>query len=116
MPIVDCPQCNKKISSLAPICDHCGYSTGDASAEDLRRYRERSIRDQLYRLNMFSYASMTIVILAFAWYWIATGSFQMPVSNNGPYYLMMVGAVAYLVVRVLIFRARGMKKQIRRGG
>lgn len=116
MSIVNCPQCGKKISSRAPICDHCGNIRGDASGEDLQRYRERNIRDRLYRLNMFSYASMFIVILAFTWYWAATGSFQRPVSNNGPYYLMMVGALAYLVFRVLIFRARGQQKSIRRQG
>ena len=64
---------------------------------------------------MFSYASMTLVIIAFAWYWVATGSFQAPANTNGPYYLMMVGALAYLVVRVLIFRARGIRKSIRKG-
>lgn len=113
MSIVDCPQCGKKISSLAPICDHCGASSGEASSEDVQRFRERNIRDHLYRLNMFSYASMAIVIVAFAWYWVATGSLQVPPGTNGPYYLMMVGAVAYLAVRVLIFRARGRRKSIR---
>ena len=81
----------------------------------MRRYRERSIRDQLYRLGMFSYGAMTMVIIAFAWYWVATGSFQHPPGTNGPYYLMMVGALSYLVVRVLIFQARGRRKAIRKG-
>lgn len=115
MPIIDCPECGKTISSLAPICDHCGMNRGDASSEDLQRFKERSIRNHLYRLNMFSYGSMTIVILAFAWYWVATGSFQHPTNTSGPYYLMMIGAAAYLVVRVMIFRARGQRKSIRRG-
>jgi len=115
MSIINCPDCGKTISSLAPICDHCGTTRGDASSEDLQRYKERSIRNHLYRLSMLSYASMTIVILAFAWYWVATGSFQHPANTSGPYYLMMVGAVSYMVVRVLIFRARGKRKAIRRG-
>ena len=114
MSIIDCPECGKSISSLAPICDHCGSNRGDASSEDVQRYKERSIRDRLYRLGMFSYVSMAVVILAFGWYWASTGSFQHPSNSNGPYYLMMVGAVAYLVIRVLIFRARGQRKAIRR--
>lgn len=115
MPIIDCPECGKTISSLAPICDHCGSKRGDASSEDLQRYKERSIRDRLYRLGMFSYLSMTIVIVAFAWYWVATGSFNHPANTMGPYYLMMIGAIAYLVARIMIFRARGQRKSIRRG-
>lgn len=115
MPIIDCPRCGKQISSLAPICDHCGYSDGKASAEDIRRYRERSIRDRLYKLGMTSYVAMTLVIAAFGWYWLATGSFQHPPATNGPYYLMMIGALSYLIVRVLIFQARSRRKAIRKG-
>lgn len=115
MSIIDCPQCGKKTSSLAPICDHCGYSEGESNDEDLQRYRERKIRHHLYRLNMASYAIMTVVILAFGWYWIATDSFQVPSGTKGPYYLMMAGAVAYLVVRVMMFRAKRQRKEIWRG-
>ena len=110
MSIGSCEQCGKKISSLAPICDHCGWTRGDASSEDVQRFKERSVRDRLYRLGMFSYASMTMVIVAFGWYWVSTGSFQHPSESNGPYYLMMVGALSYLVIRILIFRARGPTK------
>jgi hypothetical protein len=115
MSVIDCPQCGKKTSSLAPICDHCGYSEGETSEENLQRYRERKIRRHLYRLNMASYAIMTMVILAFGWYWIATDSFQVPSGTMGPYYLMMAGAVAYLAVRAMLFRARRQQKEIWRG-
>jgi hypothetical protein len=38
----------------------------------------------------------------------------MPVNSYGPYYLMLACGVAYLVVRVLLFRARRQKKENRR--
>lgn len=115
MSIINCPQCGKRTSSRAPICDHCGYVEGKASDEDLQRFRERRIRDRLYRLNMASYAAMTIVILAFAWYWLTTDGLKMPSDSVGPYYLMMVGALSYLGVRVLMFLAKKKRKAIWQG-
>lgn len=114
MSIIPCPNCGKRVSSHAAICGYCGYELGEAGEEDRRRFRDRKLRHQLYRLNMASYAVMAAVIAAFAWYWIATDGFQAPVGTNGPFYLMGVGAVAYLVVRGLLFRARRQKKQNRR--
>lgn len=98
---------------MAPICDHCGFNRGDVSEEDLQRFRDRRLRTKIYRLNMFSYAVMTVVVLTFGWYYLATGGLQQPVSTNGPYMVMMVSAVAYLVVRILLFSARREKKKNR---
>lgn len=110
MSIVPCPQCGKKISSLAPICDHCGHSVGQAGKEEQQRYRERKLRDRIYRLNMATYGLMGAVILAFAWQWAATGGFQLPADTHGPYYLMIASAVIYLVVRISLYRARAQRK------
>jgi len=115
MSIVACPQCGKRISSLAAICDHCGYETGDVSEEDLQRFRERRLRKRIYHLNMASYAVMATALLAFAWFWVGTGGFQMPPGTNGPFFLFGLGAIGYLVVRVLLFRARKQRKLNRRG-
>lgn len=80
------------------------------------RFRERRLRKQVYRLHMASYGAMGTLILAFAWLWIGTAGFQMPPVTKGPFYLFGLGAVGYLVVRVLLFRARKQKKSIRHGG
>lgn len=116
MSIVPCPQCGKRVSSRAAICSNCGFELGEVSEEDLQRFRERRLRTHIYHLNMMTYAVMTAVIAAFAWYWVATGGFQMPVNSYGPYYLIMACAVAYLVLRVLLFRARRQKRENRRSG
>lgn len=116
MSIVPCPQCGKRISTQAPICDHCGYSSDEADEEASRRFRERKLRTRIYRLNMATYAVMTTVIMAFAWYWIDTGGFYRPADTRGPWYLMIVAAVAYLVVRVLLFRARREKRAVQNSG
>lgn len=114
MSIIACPQCGKRISSLAPICDHCGYRSGEASEEDLQRFRDRKLRKQIYRLNMATYTIMAVVLLAFGWYWAATNGFQAHANTNGPYYLTGASAVAYVVVRVMLFQARRQRKLNRR--
>lgn len=99
---------------MVPICDHCGYRSGEASEEDLQRFRERQLRNRIYRLNMATYTIMAVVLLAFGWYWAATNGFQAPANTDGPYYLVGASAVAYVAVRVMTFQARRKRKLNRR--
>ena len=112
MAIIACPECGKKISSHAPICTHCGFQMGDVSEEQLEVFRGRKLRDKIYRLNMTSYVVITVFVAAFAWYWWDSGGFEHP-SSAGPFILMGLAAVAYLFVRVLLFRNRHRYKKLR---
>jgi hypothetical protein len=112
MSIIACPECGKKISSRAPICSFCGFQLGEASEEDLEIFRARRLRDRIYRLNMSSYAAITLFVGGFGWYWWASRGFVEP-PTMGPFILMAVAALGYLVVRVLLFRARAERKQMR---
>lgn len=114
MSIIPCPSCGKRISSLAPICDHCGHHEGRAEKSDLKRFHARQLRKQIYRLNMATYAIMTAVIIAFAWHLVVTGGLETAATSRGPFYLMMASAVAYLVVRIMLFRAKQQRKEFRR--
>lgn len=118
MSIISCPECGKKISSQAALCQHCGFQTGDATEEDLLVYQQRKARDKVYHLNMTSYAVITVFVAAFGWYWWSTGGFQ-HASSTGPFILMGVSALAYVVVRGLLFQAkrklRSLKKPRRIG-
>lgn len=112
MSIIACPECGKKVSSRAAICSHCGFQLGEASEEDLEIFRARKLRDRIYRLNMSSYAAITLFLAGFGWYWWASRGFVEP-PTAGPFILMGVAALAYLVVRVLLFRARQARKLMR---
>jgi len=112
MSIIACPECGKKVSSRAAICSHCGFHLGEASEEDLEIFRARKLRDRIYRLNMSSYAAITLFLAGFGWYWWASRGFVEP-PTAGPFILMGVAALAYLVVRVLLFRARQQRKLMR---
>lgn len=86
---------------------------GEISAEQLDTFRLRKLRDKIYHLNMISYAVITVFVAAFAWYWKDTGGFQHQ-SSTGPFILMGLAAVAYILVRALLFRNRRKKKELRR--
>jgi len=112
MAIIACPECGKKISSHAPICTHCGFQMGEVSEEQLEVFRARKLRDKIYHLNMTSYVVITAFVAAFGWYWWDSGGFEHQTSD-GPFILMGFSAVAYLFVRVLLFRNRHRHKRLR---
>lgn len=112
MAIITCPECGKKISSRAPICSYCGFQMGEVSEEQLAVFRARKLRDRIYHLNMISYAVISAFVSAFGWYWWDSGGFEHQ-SSAGPFILMGFAAVAYLLVRVLLFRNRHRQKVLR---
>lgn len=113
MAIMDCPECGKKISSHASICSYCGFQLGEVSEQDLEIFRARKLRDRIYRLNMISYGVITVFVAAFGWYWWESKGFSQA-SATGPFIMMALSALAYLVVRSLLFRARQLRKAMRR--
>jgi len=107
-----CPECGKKISSHAVICNYCGLQLGEVTEHDVQVFKARKLRDRIYRLSMTSYAVITVFIAGFCWFWWESRGFvQAP--SIGPYILMGVAAIAYLAVRVLLFRSRQARKSMR---
>jgi len=113
MSIISCPDCAKKISSQVVLCPHCGFQMGEATEEDLLVFQQRRARDKVYHLNMTSYAVITVFVAAFGWYWWSTGGF-LHKSSMGPFILMGISAVAYVVVRGLLFQAKKRLKELKR--
>jgi hypothetical protein len=112
MTIIACPECGKKISSQTTICSHCGVQLSEASEQDLAVFRARRLRERIYRLNMISYGVITLFLAGFGWYWWDSRGFtQAPTA--GPLVLMAVAAAAYIVVRLLLFRSRQLRKAMR---
>lgn len=84
---------------------------GEVSSEELAIYQARKLRDRVYHLNMISYAVITVFVAGFGWYWWDSAGFSQA-SSAGPFALMGVAAIAYLVVRGFLFRARQQKKAL----
>ena len=113
MAIIKCPKCDRRISSEIMMCPNCGFQRGEVDEEELREFRRRELRDRVYYLKMSSYGVLTLLLVAFGWYWVETGSFQHR-SSSGPYILFSICAIAYLVIRVLLFRSNLALKRIKR--
>lgn len=105
MAIISCPSCDKPISSRTNLCPYCGFERGEVAEEQLKEFRRRNLRDRIYHLKMFSYAALTLLLIAFAWYLAATAGFQHR-SSPGPYLLFALGGVCYSVIRVYLYKAR----------
>lgn len=77
-------------------------------------HRQRIARERVYRLNMASYVMITFFVAAFGWYWWVTAGFQQP-SPRGPFILMGIAGIAYLIVRGLLYQAKRALKELKRG-
>jgi hypothetical protein len=94
------------------ICASCGFQLGEVTEADFEVFRARKLRDQIYHLNMTSYAVITGFVAGFCWYWLDSRGFS-EVPSAGPFILMGISALAYLVVRGFLFRSRQVQKSMR---
>lgn len=99
------------MSSKAPLCPNCGFERGEVSEEQFQEFERRRLRDRIYRLKMSSYAAITLLLVAAGWYFYETADLDLAPSA-GPLVLVAVGAVAYVVIRGLLFRARRALKSL----
>lgn len=110
MAIIICPGCGKRTTDLSSMCQHCGFEYEQVDQEHQLELRRRKLRDRVYYLNMTSYAVITVFLAAFGWYWWDTAGYQQQ-SSFGPIILLALATVAYLAIRVLLFKARRQLKK-----
>ncbi len=99
MAIIRCPECNERISSLAPTCPHCEAPQGERTDEDRLRIRQRHWRKLIYRATNVVYAAMTMLVVGAIWWWMIEPqgwALPPPASALG---LVVFGAAVYLVGR-----------------
>ncbi|KAA9129550.1 hypothetical protein F3N42_15245 [Marinihelvus fidelis] len=110
--IVECPKCNKPMSSVAPRCPACGFVPEDLSDEQREELQRRRLRDRIYHLKMTSYVAISLMLAACGWYWWESPEFtQAP--GTVPVILLSLGVVGYLVTRVFLHSARKQLKKLR---
>ena len=114
MVLAQCPVCDQDVPSKADVCPHCSLNLKEADEARIIEQRRRKLRDSIYHARMFSYLALASLIAAFGWLVIASNSLTRPPSN-GPYILFSVGAVSYLIIRVLLFKYKlALRKLLRR--
>ena len=99
MAIINCPSCGRRISNRAGQCPFCNFKLTDAgpgiSADEARR---RQQRQQMYRLQMQTYAAVTLSVIGFAWFWYETYLIGRP-APPACLATLAVGVVWYLGAR-----------------
>ena len=113
MGIINCPACNRKIPNVTAMCPYCGFKRDEADEAQLLELQRRKMRDHVYHLNMISYAVITLFLAGFGWYWWESSGFQQQ-SSGGPFALLGLSTIAYLFIRILLFRARRKLRQVSR--
>ena len=111
MAITTCPSCSKPISSRSNLCPHCGFKRGEVAEKQLQEFRRRKLRDRIYHLKMYSYVTLTALLIAFGWYLVDTSNFQHRASM-GPYLLFAVSGLCYAVIRGYLYKARADLRKI----
>ena len=108
MSIVNCLSCNKKISSRADICPHCGFSKGNVSAQDSDRKHRYKQYLKIQSINTQAALAVLLFVAGFAYmYWKGENPSE-EVYYIG-YSISAAGFIWYIVNRVrmvLVKRAR----------
>lgn len=113
MATITCPSCRKKISDVTSMCPLCGFRRGPLDAGKPQELERRRLRDRIYHLKMAGFAVIAVFLAAFGWYWWASAGFRL-LPTAGPVSVMVAVAIAYLVIRFLLHRARRRLRQLPR--
>jgi len=100
-----CPACDQNVPFKAVVCPNCGLKLDETKETRLIEQRRRKLRDNIYHYRMGSYLALALLIAAFGWFLVASDSWTTSPSS-GPYILSAIGAVFYLVIRVLLFKCK----------
>lgn len=101
MALTNCPACNKRISTKAPHCQHCGYVPQGQSSEELDKEWARVRQHKRDKANQWAMLSLLVTIAAFAYY-----ALQQPAPESLPFNLavgfMIAGFITYIIARARI--------------
>lgn len=70
MALIDCPSCAKKISDKAKVCQHCDFTIGNVSAEELLRRQNLTRNKKIQSVQTQSIIAMLLFVAGFGvMYW-----------------------------------------------
>ncbi|MEP1871117.1 MAG: hypothetical protein ABJJ44_16425 [Paraglaciecola sp.] len=106
MALIDCPSCGKRISDKAQSCQHCNFTLGEATSEDIARKQSLNKYLKGQRIQTQSMVAMLLFVAGFGFmYWggAIPGELQHTVAIG----VTIIGFVWYIVNRVrLVFLKR----------
>ena len=101
MAVIDCPNCNKKISDKAKACSHCEMDLTDLDADKIKRLAGMNRIKKQQQLMNHSFAAMLLFCGGFLFlYWqdAEMGSWQYTASIASS----VIGFSFYIITRVRI--------------
>lgn len=104
MALISCSNCGNRFSSQLPACPVCKLDLRGADSAQMKKAALRAFRTRIYHLNMWSYLALTICTAGFIWFWSASRHGQD--AGVVPWGLIGIGAGGYLLIRLLMIRAK----------
>jgi len=99
MAIIHCPNCNRRVSSLAPSCSHCDVALGSLSDAQREQLRLRRWKRRLYRALNLSYLGLALLLTGIAVWWFSGPSGSIPPLTGWGIGLAVLGCAVYLIGR-----------------
>ncbi|RUO34935.1 zinc ribbon domain-containing protein [Aliidiomarina soli] len=108
MAIVNCPECNKKMSDKAAVCEHCGFVVDGLDANTLERKRRRARADYINKLTAQSMLAMLVFVVGIGglFYFRDDTSPDPTWQSQISIGLMAIGFIWYIVNRVRLLNTR----------
>lgn len=99
MALINCPQCNEKISDKVKECPSCGLDIGNLSEESLASLGRQKKIKKMARITTESFFAILLFAGGFTWLYWREPSYQ-SVEMYASYAAVWLGVIWYLVNRV----------------
>jgi len=106
MAIINCPACNKRISSVATQCEFCKtVFTNDGDEEKLIRMERNKRLDKIQRLQNFSFLFVMLFAAGVLLMYFGTNN-QSVMMNNWGRVTLAFGFIGYIISRIMLLMSR----------
>lgn len=108
MAIVSCPECGKKISDKAAVCEHCGFVLEGQDPESLARKRRRNKADRINKLTAQSMFAMLVFVAGIGglFYFRDETSADPNWQAQASIAVMVIGFIWYIINRARLLLAK----------
>lgn len=106
MAIINCPNCSKRISSLAAVCPHCDLPLKEMSAEDQKRLETRRFNRKVDRAFNLSYLGLLALVVGALWWWFGGAEGWHLPPPIPAFLLVFLGGLVYFFARGWLFWMR----------
>ncbi|MDO6428593.1 hypothetical protein Q4489_16390 [Thalassotalea sp. 1_MG-2023] len=109
MAVINCPQCNKKISDKAKVCPHCELTFEDFDQEKFSSMKKINFIKKSQRIMTYSFIAMLLFCGGFLYYYsqnvqLGTTEFYLSVGA------VVIGFFMYIATRIQLILLKRRRK------